>query len=406
MKTETRYFLLWMAIVIQTQLLAQSLYQDAIILADAIEKQELWLVVESDTTSLIQLVKNEIETEPIAQLLPPKDSILIDQQGLFTIQSNEKPFEMTVRYDTVLTKVHSDGEICELSNQNLFASIENLKTDFFKEFQKPSMLQIHTILGVHADNEVLKNTENYEALDNYQVYQNNPYLGRLLQEDWFAKEDWSDNNLYSTLVNTHIQNRKAAYTTMFQKLYADSLHYQNQLLTIKGIQTEYEEPVFDSIDELLATTEILEANTPEPTLAFSTTTLIAGLSDFITERAQEEFNITFMERFRERLNDPEFSELHVLFPQSRAFLNQIDIANYKSALLSARQVFAEDVQKINFNLPKVFELPKYQYIQNIPEIYNLLVVYSVFDLIYRDNEMEAILPLTCLLYTSPSPRDS
>ncbi len=401
-KTKLLVFLCYCFIFGNATLHAQSLYSDALELADAIEKNQLWIKIEADTTVEISFKSasaDELdEANRIGKFSSLQDSILLEKNGEYTFDSYGRDFQIFFQYDTLLLVDSVLNNNIKINNQSLyFESLIAKETGEIekKPYLKKQVLKIHSILGVHYDNEILNNNiADYNALVVYDAYKNNPYLARLLPQDWFKNQAWTDSkNLISVKVNTEIQSRKSQYLPVYQKLYGDSMTYRQQLTTINGVQIEYAEPVLASTNELVASAETIEANAPAPPTNL-TTTILTGLSEFITDRAQEEFNVTFMHKFRERLNDEEYAELRTLFPLSYDFLNQIDISNYKSALLSARQVFAEDIQKLGFNLPKVFDLAKYQKIRNIPEIYNLLVIYSILDLVYRDNSIDDVLPLT------------
>ncbi len=365
------------------QLSAQSLYDDAILLANAIENNFVQIVIESDTTIRMYYEENGIET-PFFSFEPPIDSIRIYEQGDFFIRDPDASYTIQLNYDTLVHTYTSAGTEAQLNNSNEFISV---KIDTFStKIPKQNYVTTKAILQSYLDaHEQISHRTDFST---YDAYLNNPYLGRFMAYDTDEEIEADFEDYFENLID----QRAKDYEKFRAALYVDSITDVQQFVSIRSVQEKYEEPVISSTNDLVDISEGISKSAVSTDLKFNTSTFVAGLSDFIAKRAQEEFNITFMDRFRDRLNDTSFAELHVLFPESKHFLNQIDITNYKSALLSAREAFTNDIHHLTFNMPRVFTLPKYESIQNIPEVYDMLLLYTMIDLIYREIPIDEILP--------------
>jgi len=117
---------------------------------------------------------------------------------------------------------------------------------------------------------------------------------------------------------------------------------------------------------------------------------LAGLSDWISRRAQEELTYTFLTRLRE---DIQKNDLQYLFPNTNAFLPSLDLLNYKAILPSIRKAFVEDLNAVAFNLGNYLDARNAVTFRD-PVIYNVFLVYRILDLKMRDVPMADILGFT------------
>ncbi|MEM1215215.1 MAG: hypothetical protein AAGJ82_06000, partial [Bacteroidota bacterium] len=76
-------------------------------------------------------------------------------------------------------------------------------------------------------------------------------------------------------------------------------------------------------------------------------------------------------------------------------LFDFEISNYKTLLSHARGSFETDLNNIALNFPKILGLPKYQELQNDPNIWNLALIYSLADLAYKEHPVEDLLLYAC-----------
>lgn len=117
---------------------------------------------------------------------------------------------------------------------------------------------------------------------------------------------------------------------------------------------------------------------------------IAGLSDWISRRAQEELTYTFLTQLQEDLQK---NDLNFLFPQTSEFLPSLDLLNYKAILPSIRKAFTEDLNAIAFNLGQFLEEKDAVSFRD-PATYNVFLIYRILDLEMREVPLADILSFT------------
>lgn len=118
--------------------------------------------------------------------------------------------------------------------------------------------------------------------------------------------------------------------------------------------------------------------------------VLVGLSDFITRRAQQELTFTFLDRLREYLNA---NDLNYLFPETANYLPDLDLLNYKSILPSIRRAFLLDLNGLSFNLGNFLEARDANNFRD-PAVYNIFLVYRILDLELREVPIPDILSFT------------
>lgn len=117
---------------------------------------------------------------------------------------------------------------------------------------------------------------------------------------------------------------------------------------------------------------------------------LAGLSDWISRRAQEELTYTFLTKLREDINR---NDLNQLFPNTSEFLPTLDLLNYKAILPSIRKAFVEDLNAIAFNLGNYLD-KRHTGTFRDPVVYNVFLIYRILDLEMRDVSLAEILSFT------------
>lgn len=117
---------------------------------------------------------------------------------------------------------------------------------------------------------------------------------------------------------------------------------------------------------------------------------LAGLSDWISRRAQEELTYTFLTKLREDINK---NGLNHLFPKTSAFLPTLDLLNYKAILPSIRKAFVEDLNAISFNLGNYLD-ERHTGSFRDPAVYNVFLIYRILDLEMREVSLPDILSFT------------
>ncbi len=117
---------------------------------------------------------------------------------------------------------------------------------------------------------------------------------------------------------------------------------------------------------------------------------LAGLSDWISRRAQEELTYTFLTKLRE---DLQRNDLDYLFPKTTEFLPSLDLLNYKAILPSIRKAFVEDLNALAYNLGNFLDQRDAATFRD-PVVYNVFLIYRILDLEMREVPLADILAFT------------
>lgn len=73
-----------------------------------------------------------------------------------------------------------------------------------------------------------------------------------------------------------------------------------------------------------------------------------GVAQFLVERAKEELNVAFFERFNKFLN--QYPEFKIIFPNTRLFIENLNAWEYANALNTLREAFDKDIKTILVNI--------------------------------------------------------
>lgn len=179
-------------------------------------------------------------------------------------------------------------------------------------------------------------------------------------------------------------NRKA----FLRSLEGSELFSQNGLVDLRKIRETFTSP--PSVDFSLKAAASSAANQSDAPSTSLISNAIAGLSDWISRRAQEELTYTFLNKLRD---DIQRNDLNFLFPKTSSFLPSLDLLNYRAILPSIRKAFTEDLNAITFNLGKFLE-EKDQVSYRDPATYNVFLIYRILDLNMRDVPLADILSFT------------
>lgn len=79
-----------------------------------------------------------------------------------------------------------------------------------------------------------------------------------------------------------------------------------------------------------------------------------GVAQFLVERAKEELNVAFFDRFNKFLNN--YPEFRILFPNTRLFIDNLNAWEYANALNTLREAFDKDVKTILANMTNLSNL--------------------------------------------------
>jgi len=92
--------------------------------------------------------------------------------------------------------------------------------------------------------------------------------------------------------------------------------------------------------------------------SLNVTNFADGLAQFLIERANQELNIKFFQRFKDVLRENE--EFQTVFPKTHAIFKVSEPYQYAANIHILKAAFKEDFANIVFNLEDLANLPKYQ----------------------------------------------
>lgn len=109
-----------------------------------------------------------------------------------------------------------------------------------------------------------------------------------------------------------------------------------------------------------------------------------GLAQFLVDRAKQEINSYFFQRFSEKLEEQ--VELRVLFPKTYQLLQVIgvEIYHYNAYIENLRSAFKEDLSDLFVNFPKLLDEPKYAAIFSQPKYKTLGTIIRVGSYIFNE----------------------
>jgi|GEM_PF-2370815 len=262
---------------------------------------------------------------------------------------------------------------------------------------KENFYNLMSLLGLHvAYKDTIINYKTVEKI--YQKYADNPFLAGPLHRILFkydlrkvAQNMSLDLGKIQQSIHTNLDKN---YGWMKDLYFKSGTAYKEEVLVNKDEHYYQNLEVDEKISQRKLSMAAETANAEYAKVSgINSTVIIEGLSDFIVERAQEELNIAFMDRFKQRMTSSVPNEYSTLFPRSYDLFLQFEIANYKKLLQSARPSFLSDLQNVGLNLPKLLQLEKYKGILDFsPAIYNLALFYNMSQLIYTDHTIDEILP--------------
>jgi hypothetical protein len=107
------------------------------------------------------------------------------------------------------------------------------------------------------------------------------------------------------------------------------------------------------------------------------TTFSKGLSMFLIERAKEELNVAFFQKFKDYFDKEENIAIRTLFPKTTEIIGSILAYQYPQMLPVLQEAFQSDMEALPNNILNLLILPKYfDEIEKFPE---LLVIFKLFN---------------------------
>ncbi|MEN0046734.1 MAG: hypothetical protein AAF806_06745, partial [Bacteroidota bacterium] len=152
----------------------------------------------------------------------------------------------------------------------------------------------------------------------------------------------------------------------------------------------YRQPRPTASQNLQLSTAELESKRRRSAGGLDASTIVAGLSDFIVERAQDELNITFMDRMKESITI-KYPEFAILFPNTLTTLTNFEVKQYRSLLGFSRTSFLTDLDNMGITFPRLFELEKYKILADDPNVYNISLIYDIANKVYEDTSIDSVM---------------
>jgi len=112
------------------------------------------------------------------------------------------------------------------------------------------------------------------------------------------------------------------------------------------------------------------------------TNFTKGLSLFLIERAKQEINIAFLDKFKRFIEDEKNKGIEILFPETCRSIENLMTYNYNDMLPQIREAFHTDLTNIPINMIKVYkESENYEKLQaKVPE---LSILINYIELIHQ-----------------------
>ncbi|MEM1320314.1 MAG: hypothetical protein AAGG75_08655 [Bacteroidota bacterium] len=319
--------------------------------------------------------------------------------GSFFASSCPCTIQLTYGDTSIQIQVDSFAELRFRNSSNAVQLLTTQDLSFNSSYLiKKDFIALYGELGIHSKDlrEGLQsgNINRYSAAEDLTAFNENPFLRRWLQQrnikDVPINSATADTSLLA--IETEVAATDAHYLALDGLL--DNPDLRQTYFNIKDIELTYQSPIPNSKMALNSSAADIRIKSARMGSPFDATTIASGLSEFILERAQEEFNVAFMQRLKDRLNDPDFIALQTLFPKTKGFFEKdLDIINYKSLLPLAKQYFINDLENIGFNFSTLIEKTNGADFNNSPELFNLAMVYEVANLVYQDVPIDTILPM-------------
>ncbi|MEN0003182.1 MAG: hypothetical protein AAF798_03525 [Bacteroidota bacterium] len=385
-----------------TSLQGQSLYLEALDLVNLLENNGVEVKIVGDSAATYELLKKQPGQPPesLYNFGSQQDSFLLQEETTYAITNKGlKGIDLTFRYDTMyiqrsFTAADQVFSI-DLQNEATFFTVK-VVGGFGVWEQTINKYLYSNAQGIIQANIFNRNRNGQPIRYNFTrsraLSEENPFLSKLFPTTYFDIPSWKDSiKLVQQIDNTVKTIERQPTAQALDLLYEADGFSATLLPSIEQITKEYAEPAITNLAAAQETVSSISASQSAAGELDFSTTLITGLADFVLDRAQEEFNYAFMENLRKRLDD--IPELGILFPDSKNFLENINLPNYKSLLISAREAFVDDLNLVGIRLPELLDLPKYQHLDTVPSVINMLTVYNMVDFAYRGVAIDTIIPL-------------
>lgn len=242
-----------------------------------------------------------------------------------------------------------------------------------------------SILAVHENFNTAVSSDSFNLEEILKQYRKNVLLSQPLASYLYNPPTESNNALAQQLKVTY-----EAYYPWKKILYEREELSSNKKISYQELTASYRQARPTASQNLQLSTAELESKRRRSSGGLDASTIVAGLSDFIVERAQDELNITFMDRMKENITikHPEFA---ILFPNTLTMLTNFEVKQYRSLLDFSRTSFLADLDNMGIAFPKLFDLEKYKILADDPNVYNISLIYDIANKVYEDTPIDSVM---------------
>jgi hypothetical protein len=261
-----------------------------------------------------------------------------------------------------------------------------------EHFSVPVFLDdsLAVLLGTHSQLKEADLLSPHLWGDISEKYRNNPFLARYLKNKLAHTRFDPAPGISNMRLREHIAAQLDTYFAWQKIIFGNERLQTEDQVAYDELVSTYRTRVPTASDKLQVASEQFNNETQKLRRGLNAADLAAGLSDFIVERAQEELNLSFLNRLRDRIQQD--SEFMVLFPQTVKMMADFKIEQYRTLLDFAKNAFVQDLRNLGVTFPRLFSLlSKYQQLQNDPKVYNLFLLYDIANKVYEGTPVENVL---------------
>ncbi len=258
-----------------------------------------------------------------------------------------------------------------------------------RAYHTRELREMASILATHQHFQDKAPEDNNLIDETFAAYERNLLLRKRLRDYLSARrsnlDSLAQSNLGLQLEATYEQNypwKKVLYEKQGLSL--------EQKISYQDLTAAYRTPRPPAAQGLQQSSADLESKRKRLGGGINASAIAAGLSDFIVERAQDELNMTFMNRMKENITG-KFPEFGILFPHTLTLLTNFQVQQYRSFLGFSKTAFQADLNNLGITFPRLFDLPNYQLLADDPNVYNISLIYDLANKIYEDTPADSVM---------------
>lgn len=261
-----------------------------------------------------------------------------------------------------------------------------------KDQQTYNTSDLKTVASILATHQHFGDTTLYDRDligETFEAYQQN-YLLRQPLQDFFKAQSANLDSLTQSDLEKKLLFNYAQYYPWKQVLYDKKGLTLEKKISYQDLMASYRRPRITASQHLQQSSAALESKRKRLGGGINASTIVAGISDFIVERAQEELNMTFMNRMKESITE-KYPEFQLLFPNTLNMLTNFQVDQYRSFLSFSKATFLADLDNLGVTFPRLFDLERYQIVADDPNVYNISLIYDLANKIYEDTPIDSVM---------------